>query len=63
MYIKQQFTLEGDYTITESSLLKIRQVMAQVVDSHNRRRIVSEDTRRDAESIKNAIDTATQIKE
>ena len=63
MYIRQQFTLEGNYTITESSLLKIRQVMAQVVDSHNRVRVVGEDTRRDAESIKNAIEAATQVKE
>lgn len=59
MIIRKQYTFDNNYTITESSLLEIRAVMAEVVDSHNRREVVHNDTRRNAEKIKNAIADAT----
>ena len=60
MNIRKQFTIDSDYTIPEWVLLEIRAVLSEVVDSHNRRDVVHNDTRRNAEKISEAIREATQ---
>ena len=49
-----------EYTISEWKLLEIRDVMLEVIDSHNRRGVVASDIRRNAEKISNSIANAIE---
>ena len=63
MSIRKQFTIDANYTISEWMLVEIRAVLSEVVDSHNRRDVVHDDTRRNAEKIIKSIVDATQPNE